>query len=82
MASTMQIFEGEDLEQLIRHLYGIQEFDKERITQLIELINDPKNLNIYIRSKSYESVSIQEDPWYKTKYLREPFNDDLLSVMT
>lgn len=78
----MQLFEGEHLEHLIRHMYGVQELDKARITEMLDLLCDPKNLNIYIRSKSYESVCTKEDTWYKTKYLRESFNEGQLRLMT
>jgi secreted Zn-dependent insulinase-like peptidase len=49
-----------------------------------ELIADPKNLNIYIRSKSFESnpeLVPLEDQWYFTKYGKEKFNEDLIKCM-
>jgi secreted Zn-dependent insulinase-like peptidase len=50
-----------------------------------ELIADPKNLNIYIRSKSFEKnpeLTPLEDQWYFTKYGKEKFNETLLRRMT
>jgi len=42
---------------------------------------DPKNLNIYIRSKSFESICDKEDKWYKTKYTRSAFSEELLRLI-
>lgn len=32
------------------------------------MLADPKNLNIFIRSKKFEGQVNLEDKWYKTKY--------------
>ena len=39
------------------------------------LLTDPKHLNIYLRSKSFEGAAElnKEDYWYKTKYGNGPF---------
>ena len=49
-----------------------------------ELLTNPKNLNIYIRSKNFDASSqcTLEDPFYSTKYGREPFSEHLLRLMT
>ncbi len=35
-------------------MYVVDSLDKGRVEQMSNLIVDPKNLNIYIRSKSFE----------------------------
>lgn len=73
MAAKLQDFETSDkLPDLIRHMYVVEQLDKPRIQQMSELLSDPSNLNIYIRSKTFtpEQCPI-EDPWYFTKYGKE-----------
>ena len=85
MASKLQQFGEPDLlPDLIRHMYVVDQLDKERIQHMSDLLFNPKNLNIYLRSKNFD-VSTQctlEDPFYNTKYGREPFSEHLLGLMT
>lgn len=67
---------------MLKQFYIIEEFDRERIQEMSNLIADPKNLNIYMRSKSFEKDCTREDKWYKTKYSRESFSEDLLKIIT
>lgn len=51
------------------------------IQRMSTLLTDPKNVNIYIRSKSFDNkadLTPLEDRWYKTKYGKEPFSPALL----
>jgi insulysin len=82
LASKMQLFyEPEKLADIIRHQYIVEKFDPEMIQQMSNLLTDPKNVNIYIRSKSFDKPELTpiEDKWYKTKYGKEPFNPALLN---
>lgn len=45
------------------------------------LIADPSNLNIYLKSKKVENETNLVDPWYNTKYSKAPFSDELMSRM-
>lgn len=78
----MQLFsEPEKLADIIRHQYIVEKYDPEMIQQMSNLLTDPKNVNIYIRSKSFDTkpeLTPIEDRWYKTKYGKEHFNPALL----
>ena len=71
----MQHFEdAESLTNLIKHMYVVETFDKARTQQMSELLVQPQNLNIYLRSKTFEATPELcpiEDPWYFTKYGKE-----------
>jgi insulysin len=54
LASRMQKFEGESLKDILRHVYITDDFDEKRIQEMSNLIADHSNLNIYLRSKSFE----------------------------
>jgi secreted Zn-dependent insulinase-like peptidase len=56
LASKMQQFDTEEtLPHLIRHSYIVENFDKELTQKMSELLTDPKNVNIYLRSKTFEA---------------------------
>ena len=42
---------------------------------------DPANMNILIRSKSFEGQTDEILRWYNTKYEKRPFSEDLLKLM-
>jgi hypothetical protein len=49
------------------------------------LLANPKNLNVYLRSKNFEKepeLCPIEDPWYFTKYGKEQFSEKMLGLMT
>lgn len=86
LASKMQKFDtNETLAELIRHSYVVESLDKPRVQEMSDLLVNPKNLNIYLRSKTFSeepSLTPIEDRWYKTKYGKEAFNEKLLKIMT
>jgi insulysin len=66
-------------------MYVVEEFDKARIQEMSELLTNPKNTNIYLRSKTFEKqpeLCPITDPWYYTKYGKEAFPSALFSRMT
>lgn len=75
LASKMQKFDtAETLPHLIRHSYITEVFDKELTQRMSEMLTDPKNVNIYLRSKTFEAspdLCPIQDPWYFTKYGKE-----------
>ena len=48
---------------------------------MANLIADPKNLNIFFRSKSFENECTLEDKWFGTKFSKEGFSEHLLTLM-
>jgi len=55
MASKLQLFEDETIKDVIKHMYIVEKLDKSRIQELSDMLTDPKKVNIYVRSKSFES---------------------------
>ncbi len=53
----------------------VEKLDKARIQEMLNLVADPENSSIIIRSKSFESVCTLEDPYYGTKHSNEPYSD-------
>jgi hypothetical protein len=45
------------------------------------MIADPSNANIYLRSKSFEADCQMEDPWFHTKFTKQPFSEELVNLM-
>lgn len=60
----------------------MEEFDYQVIQQLAEMLCDPSNLMLFLRSKSFEGMELKEEKWFKTKYSIEPIPEDLLKLMT
>lgn len=66
-------------------MYVVERLDKDRVQEMSKHIINPHNLNIYHRSKNFESkpeLVPQEDRWYKTKYGKEKFSEKLLNLIT
>jgi secreted Zn-dependent insulinase-like peptidase len=85
LASKMQQFDGSEaaVEDMIRHMYVVEQFDKPRIQIMSELLTQPQNLNIYLRSKTFSEEQCPiADPWYFTKYGKEKFSDRILQLIT
>ena len=62
-------------------MYVAEELDKPRVQQMSELIADPSNLNIFLRSKTFQDHCQLEDKWFKTKFSKEPFSPELQNLM-
>lgn len=45
-------------------------------------MNNPANINIFIRSKTFDAECDKTDTWYKTKYNRQAFSEELLRLIT
>lgn len=50
----MPLFNDDNIEQLIRSKYIIDEFDQEQIKKYIDVLSRVDTLNIILRSKSFE----------------------------
>lgn len=66
------------MSQILRSKYVADVFDKPRIQQMTELLCDPKNLLVFLRSKSFEGKLKDMEYWYKTPYETEKINEALL----
>ena len=78
----MQYYETEEaLTYLLRAPYGILEFDKPRLQELIDIIADPESSLIFIRSQSFDKEVDKEDEWFKTKYSKAKYSEELLKIM-
>lgn len=78
----MPQFNDDNIDQIIRSNYVVEEFDEEKTKQLAQEICKTTNLNVVIRSKSFEGQTNQTDEWYGTKYSVEDFSEGLKERMT
>mmetsp|Transcript_1318 Transcript_1318/g.1693 ORF Transcript_1318/g.1693 Transcript_1318/m.1693 type:complete len:895 (-) Transcript_1318:261-2945(-) len=81
LSGRMQNFEDSNMDQLIRSKYTFDEFNKQQIEDISEMICDPINCNVNLKSKSFEGTTDQEAAHFKTKYSIAPFSDALLKRM-
>lgn len=83
MTSKLQVVDEDPKyrERLIKSQYVVEEFNKEVIQEMANLIADPKNLNIYFRSKKFEGQCELDDIWYHTKYSCEKFSESIKAKM-
>ena len=58
------------------------ELDRPRLEEIINQMNNPANINIFIRSKSFEGQCDKVDTWYKTKYSRQAFSEEMIRLLT
>ena len=78
LSSKMQVLEDENVDQILRSQYIIDEFDHQKLQRIAEELCDPTKLNIMLRSKSLEGETNQVEEWYSTKYRVEDFSPSLL----
>lgn len=84
LASKMQQFDGAEgsVEDIIRHMYIVEDFDKGRIQEMSEKLTDARHINIYLRSKTFTDQQCTiVDPWYATRYSKEKFTERILSLI-
>lgn len=55
LASKMQLFEDDIVQDILKHQYVVEELDTKRIQEMSDLLADPAYVNIFIRSKSFEA---------------------------
>jgi len=81
MAGRMHIFNDENISQLNRSRYVVDEFKPELLQQIAESLCDPKGLNILMRSQSFKDTDLvsETEEWYGTKYKVTQFTDSLNS---
>lgn len=83
LAGKMQEFDTEaTLPDILRHSYIVQELDRARTQQMSDLLADPSNVNLYLRSQSFGEACTLVEPWFTTKYSVESISEHLLSLMT
>lgn len=84
MSRRIQVMKEEDMSQILRSKYVSETYDPERIKEYSQLLTQTDNLLIFLKSKSFaddESIKLNEEKWYKTKHVVEPFSADLLKKM-
>ena len=69
-ARTMPHFKTpEDMTQLIRHKYTADDYNPERLTDIVERLADPAKCLIIVASKSFEEATLPiHEKWYKFNY--------------
>jgi hypothetical protein len=54
LAGKMQDFDTpEKIQDIIKHMYVVETLDKDRTQEMSNMLIDPHNLNIYLRSKTF-----------------------------
>ena len=54
LANKLQHFKADEtIPDILKHMYVVEELDRSRIQQMSDLIADPANLNVYLRSKTF-----------------------------
>jgi len=78
-AGRMHIFNEENIWNLIRSTLVADEFDEDRLKNVIDVMSLPSSLDIVLRSKTFEGKFEKEVDFYHTKYSIEKFSDELLA---
>lgn len=68
LADEMQLFDESNMDQLIRNSYVVDEFNQSKISQVLEHLCNPENVNIFMRSKTFQEECTETEEWYETKY--------------
>jgi hypothetical protein len=58
-----------------------EEFDADLIKKYLNLLT-PENLRIHIISKSFETKTDKEEPYYKIQYTEQPMSETQLNVLS
>jgi len=79
----MQRFEKpEDIPHLLRHTYVADDFDKQRVQEMITEIANPANSAIYLRSMSFEEKDLDQfQYWYKYKYSTQKYSEEFMQSL-
>jgi insulysin len=84
IAKYLQLFDTPDkLKEIIKHQHVVEELDKPRTQEMLDLVSQPEGSLIIIRSKSFEATGecTQEDTYFGTKYVKQPYSESLLEKM-
>ena len=80
LASLMQDYRDDQqkMDNLLRLMYGPIEFDKERTTQLAQMLSNPDYSMIFLSSKLFEKDTFANtEPYYKVPYDKEPYSEEM-----
>lgn len=68
---------------ILRSQYIIDEFDKQKLGNIGDILCDVNKVNIMLRSRNFEDGTTNlTEPFYGTKYKVEEFSDELKSRIT
>lgn len=81
-AGRMHIFNEGNMSNLIRSTMIADQFDVERLKSIIDAMCNPANVDIYLRSKTFEGQVQEEVEFYKTKHTATKFSEELLAKIT
>ena len=61
----------------------MEELDKPRIQEMLKLVSQPEASLLILRSKTFEATGecTQEDKYFGTKYVKQPYSESLLGAM-
>ena len=84
LSTQQQLLEDEEVPQILRSQYIIDEFDKDKLSKIGDRLCNESKVNIMLRSKSFEKdgTTYQVEPFYGTKYKVEEFSDELKKKIT
>jgi secreted Zn-dependent insulinase-like peptidase len=79
-AGRMHVFTDENIHDINRTKYVVDDFNPEQLKTIAESLCDPKGLNILMRSQSFKDTPLvsETEEWYGTKYKVTPFSDELI----
>lgn len=79
LSNRMQLFNEENIENVLSSAYLVNEFDSKHIDELSHKLYDHTNCNIYLTSKVNEGKTDRKEKWYGTNFAKEPFNESILN---
>lgn len=78
-AGRIHIFNEDNMSNLIRSTMVAEEYNPTLLKEIIDAMCSPANLDIYIRSKSFEGQVEEVVEFYNTKHSVVKFSEELLS---
>lgn len=75
--------EEEEIPNILRSQYIIDEFDRQKLANIGDILCDTDKVNIMLRSRSFDASGATDsvEPFYGTKYKIEDFSDGLRSKL-
>lgn len=78
LASKLQFYDEAVTGEILRSEYILEEFNHEKLKSIAEELCNPAQMNILLRSKSFEGETDQAEEWYGTKYKVQDVRQELL----
>lgn len=81
LASRMQLFGPENVQDVIATAHLVDEFDPNHVDELSNLLYDHNNCNIYFTTQANKGKTDRKEKWYGTNFSKEKLSEDLLSEL-